>query len=318
MKVDNGNLVRKAREKKLLRMTANRFGLCFFIVLAIQFVCLNFFESTMFLNKVNALILNFFSWTIPYFLMLKFSNKNLAKTLSLNKPSNYSLQYFFMGLAFSYIAAVISALIVSLLKIVDISSVTPSNLLEYENTKLGVLIFLVEVAVFPAIVEEFVFRGVLLGCLRDYGDRFAIIVSSIVFGLFHCNIEQITFAFLLGLVLAFVVVKTNSLLISILIHFANNFRSCLVKIISDNMNLWFKSIIIWIIVVVCVLPGLIYYFKLRKNDSEAVNFEGLNSGKTILRLGEKVKCIIFNPGMILWLMYIIYATAISIKAGVSA
>ena len=74
-------------------------------------------------------------------------------------------------------------------------------------------------AVFVApILEEIVFRGVIMNNLRKYGIRVAIIINSLLFGLSHYNIEMIVPAFLTGIVFSYVAYK-YSIKYSILIHF---------------------------------------------------------------------------------------------------
>lgn len=51
------------------------------------------------------------------------------------------------------------------------------------------------------IVEEFIFRKLLMDKLGTYGDRLAISVSAIAFGLFHGNLSQFFYAVFLGFVL---------------------------------------------------------------------------------------------------------------------
>lgn len=305
------------REKRRLRRISNLFGLCFLAVFAMQFIFMRFLGDGIFLNETTGIIINFFCWLIPYTAMLGLFHKNFINTLSLKKTNNHGISYFFIGLTCSYLAAQISSLIVDLLTHVGIKSVTPKSLLEYENTPAGILMFIIEVAVFPAIVEEIIFRGVLFGCLREYGEVFAMVASAAVFGLFHGNIEQLVFAFLLGLVLAFVVIKTDSLFIAVLIHFVNNFKSCIIKVLSDNNSLWSQlSVIVGVIILaLIVIPGLVAYFKLRKNNIQAVSFTGFNKNNSLLTLSEKVNCFILNPGMIIWALYFIYSIVLSIKEG---
>ena len=77
-------------------------------------------------------------------------------------------------------------------------------------------------AVFVApILEEIVFRGVIMNNLRKYGIRAAIIINSFLFGLSHYNIEMIIPAFLGGIIFSYVACK-YSIKYSILIHFFIN------------------------------------------------------------------------------------------------
>lgn len=71
------------------------------------------------------------------------------------------------------------------------------------------------------IVEEVIYRGFIMKSLEKYGKTFAIIVSSIMFGLMHMNLTQSIFAILVGLVLGYVAMN-YSLKWSILLHFINN------------------------------------------------------------------------------------------------
>lgn len=91
----------------------------------------------------------------------------------------------------------------------------------------------ITIAVIPPIVEELLFRGMVLNSLRKYGDGFAIVASALLFGLYHGNFVQMVFAFLAGLVMALVVVRTGSLWTSILIHFVNNSISFPLRWFSD-------------------------------------------------------------------------------------
>jgi sodium transport system permease protein len=82
------------------------------------------------------------------------------------------------------------------------------------------------VAVTPAVCEEFVFRGVLLGGSRaQLGTGKAVLLNAAVFGAFHLSFES-AIRFLptawLGLLLAYAVWRTGSIWTSVLMHFLSN------------------------------------------------------------------------------------------------
>ena len=72
------------------------------------------------------------------------------------------------------------------------------------------------------IFEELVFRGAILSQLKKYGSVFAIIMSSVFFGFFHQNPVQIPFAFMIGLVMAYVALEYG-ILWTMIFHIINNF-----------------------------------------------------------------------------------------------
>lgn len=87
-----------------------------------------------------------------------------------------------------------------------------------------VLVFeLICTAVFPAIFEEITDRGLALEMFKDIEDeRITIILIAILFGLGHQNIVQTGYAFMGGLVFAYIAVKTKSIIFGMIIHFINN------------------------------------------------------------------------------------------------
>lgn len=84
------------------------------------------------------------------------------------------------------------------------------------------LIQLTTVAILPAICEEFLHRGVLFNGLKEIGIKKAILISSLMFGLLHFNINQFFYATILGMLMALVSVVSKSIYPAMIIHFTNN------------------------------------------------------------------------------------------------
>lgn len=71
------------------------------------------------------------------------------------------------------------------------------------------------------IVEEIVFRGVLMRGLEPHGRRFAIVGSAILFGFFHGNLVQSPYAFAVGLILGYTAME-YSIGWAMVLHMINN------------------------------------------------------------------------------------------------
>lgn len=79
------------------------------------------------------------------------------------------------------------------------------------------------IAISGPILEELLFRGAITkALLRHYSPAKAIVLSSVIFGVFHINPAQILPAFLIGLLLTWIYYKTASLIPCILVHILNN------------------------------------------------------------------------------------------------
>lgn len=90
-------------------------------------------------------------------------------------------------------------------------------------------ILLVAVIIGP-IVEELVFRKFLLDRIAGYGQVTAMMVSGLIFGLAHGNFFQFFYAFALGMIFAWVYLRTGRLWHTILLHMMINFCGSLVPL----------------------------------------------------------------------------------------
>ena len=126
------------------------------------------------------------------------------------------------------------------------------------------IIWIFTISVMPAIVEEFAFRVVVLGSLRRFSDSFAIFASAALFGLVHGNLIQIPFAFLIGLVFAYITINTGSVIPAIIIHFLNNFNSCVMALIGNNYPPYVQILVSYGIIVVVGILGTLGFKYLSK------------------------------------------------------
>ena len=132
------------------------------------------------------------------------------------------------------------------------------------------------------ILEEVVFRGVLMTNLKKYGIKTAIIISSLFFGISHYNIYMVIPAFFIGIVLACVAYK-YSLKYSVLLHVLMNIVANMPKIIfvirgqNDMISLFGTiSMLLFVLCIIFFIIGLkrknyqdiFFSFKLNNEDRE--------------------------------------------------
>ena len=84
------------------------------------------------------------------------------------------------------------------------------------------------------ILEELLFRKLLCDRLKPYGDWVTIIVSGVMFGIFHGNITQGIYACLFGLFLAYVYLRTGNIFITIGYHVVANFMGSVIPLLLLN------------------------------------------------------------------------------------
>lgn len=132
-------------------------------------------------------------------------------------------------------------------------------------------------AILPAICEETAHRGMLLKGLSPMGRKWSIIISSLLFGLLHLNIEQVFYATLIGFLLGYISTICENIYPAIVIHFMNNFLSVFmgfsranglgVDIMFTALDNWLKTnfivaVLFMIVVTILLFVLLMYLVKL--------------------------------------------------------
>ena len=144
--------------------------------------------------------------------------KPLATLDGFNGGTMFKLITLSVGLQTA--ASMIAAIITAILKLfgleaptADLSATTslPANLLMYFYACL-----------LGPVLEELLYRGVLLQSMRKYNEKFAIFLSAVIFGLMHQNYQQFILGFLVGIPLAVVTIKSGSIIPSIFTHIIMN------------------------------------------------------------------------------------------------
>lgn len=90
----------------------------------------------------------------------------------------------------------------------------------FSNLPVWILVLLT--CVMAPIMEEILFRKQILDVLRPFGERRAAVMTGVLFGIFHMNLDQFFYAALLGFILSYVMLKTNNIVYPIIIHAVMN------------------------------------------------------------------------------------------------
>lgn len=81
------------------------------------------------------------------------------------------------------------------------------------------------VGILAPIFEELIFRKLLIDHVVKYGEWIAVFLSGLMFGMFHGNFQQFFFAAGLGMLFAYVYVRTGQVWYTILFHMIVNLSS---------------------------------------------------------------------------------------------
>ncbi|MCX4340277.1 MAG: type II CAAX endopeptidase family protein [Lachnospiraceae bacterium] len=148
------------------------------------------------------------------------------------------------------------------------------------------------------VFEEYLFRKLICDRAVKYGEGVAVVLSGLLFGLFHMNFNQFFYAFFLGCFLAFLYVKTGNLKYTILLHMILNFLGSVVGAIimtldqSDPLMMIIMTVYSLCIYAVAIAGIVLLIVKRRKMT--------LKQGEIVIEKGQRFKTVILNVGMILY------------------
>lgn len=109
--------------------------------------------------------------------------------------------------------------------------------------------------VVPAVCEELVFRAGLHRLTAGLGAKVYVVVSAVCFALFHGNLYQIFYAFALGVLLAYLYLRTGKIVLCMAVHFCINLVGTVAAMYLAASTV--GATLLGLFVMVCIAAGLV-------------------------------------------------------------
>lgn len=185
---------------------------------------------------------------------------------SIVKPKKYNFSYavqycfiaIFIWVASGYLAQFVEQIFGKFGYTTQVSDTS-----DMAVTGIGFAVMTIYTCIIAPITEEFFYRGMLLKAFSKANQRFAIFATAVFFGLGHGNLPQFMLAFLLGIFLAHITMKHNSIVPSIIVHI---FVNSMVTVISYSDELHIQDYIISLALLGCAAAGMILLLFFRRKD----------------------------------------------------
>lgn len=234
---------------------------------------------------------------------------------------------FLMSYVLMYLANLVGLFLTGAFGVIKGSPV--ANPLEQVVSGLSPVTALIVMVILAPIVEEYIFRKVLIDRMAAYGEGVAIVLSGLMFGLFHGNLNQFAYAFGLGVFFGFIYVKTGRLRYTVLLHATINFMGSIPGILmleSDFFNqvehvagnseemlslltnygvqiLFFfgYSIFVLLLVIAGIICWALHVKKIK-----------CNSGEFEIPKGQRFRTTILNLGMLCYLAFWLWQIVVQI------
>ena len=203
-------------------------------------------------------------------------------------------------------------------------------------TSINVLFAVLFMVICAPLIEEYVFRKLIVDRTIKYGQGVAVLLSGLMFGLFHGNLNQFIYAFAIGCFLAFLYVKTGNLKITIIIPMIFNFLGGVVSVkllemidmerymeivqsgmdmdalmiyMSENAVGWICYMMFALFIFATIITALVLFIV-----SIVKNKFVFEQGQVAIPKGKRFRTVILNVGMLLYCIFWIIVIIIQLFA----
>lgn len=166
----------------------------------------------------------------------------MLRRLPSNRPADenmhpkYLVQFYLMMTFMMIGGSIIGNILAYIIKITT-GIIVNNDTIELISKQDIIPSFIFAVLIGP-VLEELAFRKVLLDRLSCYSKKYTIILSGVMFGLFHTNLFQFFYACFIGIVFAYIYTITGKIRYTIILHMSVNFLHGIVPMmIMKNLDL---------------------------------------------------------------------------------
>ena len=265
------------------------------------------------LNNINiaTIITAICNYVLPLpillFLMRKLDSTEIKKN---NLGFKTFLKYLCITFTLMWIGNITGTIITNLLSFTiqnDIANPI-QNLINSTDLWLNLIL----ISLIGPIFEEIIFRKILIDRTIKYGPLASILVSAIIFGLIHGNLNQFCYTVLVGGFFAYVYIKTGQIKYSIGLHIILNMLGSVLSMIVNNsavnlsnaFNTTDLAILVFyfILILIALFVGiytLVEYIQKKRKQKNSIDL-------------KIIKPVFLNAGMICLIVFYIIRMALQI------
>lgn len=197
---------KKSSEYKLIRMADTSFLFCIiFEVVGLM--------TVMFLGTLGAQMTIYFMTML--FAVFMARKRRAEFTIPFEKPKAGTL---LQSIGISVCGIPIALMLSALASLLSSAGADSSE----DIAKYPVWLAIIAFAIVPAVVEEYVFRGLILGAYMKVDTRAAVVISSLFFALLHFSLGSILYGFFYGCLFAIIRIATGNMIYSMAMHLVFN------------------------------------------------------------------------------------------------
>ncbi len=216
-----------------------------------------------------------------------FKFKNTLSSIHFNMPIKKSDIWLMLPLSFGVLFGLNFLPSIFILLLEQFGYVMATYPFPDTTTVSGFIAGIFCICIVPAVVEESIFRGVILRSFAQTNAWKGILISSALFALMHGSAQQTVYQFVVGVILGLVAIKTNSIIPSMILHMANNAISLVIMAFPMAVQ---ETMLSYCFIPGALAVGLIFGYYNNRQTPPIVEVEenlGIDLGSVQLRDGER-------------------------------
>ena len=176
------------------------------------------------------------------------------------------------------------------------------DVVSFGSSPVDILLTFAGLGVIPALIETFVFNGVILQAFRRRGgDGFALIISSLLFAILTTNFAEMPGAFVTNLWLGYMVIYSGSLVPAVIVRLGE--RILFFAITQMGFSVSDINLVMYVdsfISILIILIGLVSLAKLLRRFPE---YFVIKRSDPVLTMGQKLGCALSRWSVIALILY---------------
>lgn len=137
-------------------------------------------------------------------------------------PTGWVVKWIVITIGICYLTTYVSNIFFLIIESITKIKLNPAEFSTDTSSPISILTYVLALPFFAPFFEELFFRGTIYRNVRKYGPWSMIIISGIIFGLWHLNYQQMIYAAVMGIFACLVFEKTQSIIPTMIVHFIVN------------------------------------------------------------------------------------------------
>ena len=259
----------KAEMTKRINLSAFAGVFILFVNFITGVILIKYFSEISYTVYMLFLFLNTCLSMLPFLILYHVKCEKIGKLITMPREKRCGFPKWVMAVMLGFGLCTTVNFLTSLISAGIFNVETGTAINKYITDIPSLCMAVLVVGIVPAVCEELLFRGCIIGSLKKYNVLMSVVISSVIFALIHSGISGMIFAFLSGMILGFVRIYTGYFSAAVAVHFMNNALAIstaaagsLISEDADSMVFYTAGIIGIVLTLVCIILILLRKIRL--------------------------------------------------------